>query len=295
MPSSRQTARAGGCCGALLVDWNYMRNLLALLVALLLAACSNPPYPRGSLEQLYPVGPRPIQRLVQTQGRTIQITEMAGTGSRPVVFVHGSPGSWSAWARYLDAPALAGMGTRIAVDRPGFGGSAAGGVVPGLRQQADMLAAAIPSGVPAILVGHSLGGPLIAWMAIDHPEKVCGIVMVAGSLAPDLEAPRWYNQIAATWLASAVVPQSLQLSNTEMMALRPELQLLDRHWSRLQRPTIAMQGGKDSLVDPATTDYLAQRMGTQWLRIVRDDNADHFQLWTQPQAVIRQILDLPCP
>ena len=271
-----------------------MRNLPILVATFLLAACSNPPFPRGSLEELYPDGPRPVLRSVPVLGRTIQIAEMPGPGARPIVFVHGSPGSWTAWARYLDAPGLATMGARIALDRPGFGGSAAGGVMTDLRQQAQVLAAAMPAGAPAILVGHSLGGPLIAWMAIDNPEKVCGAVMVAGSVAPDLEAPRWYNQLADTWLGQGVVPANMQASNREMMVLRTELQLLDQNWSRLQRPIIAIQGGRDSLVDPATADYLAQRAPARWTRIVRDDKADHFQLWTQPEAVIREIRNLPC-
>ena len=271
-----------------------MRKILLLASALLLAGCSAPPYPRGSLEQLYPVGPRPVLRTVAALGHQLQLAEMPGNGSRPVVFVHGSPGSWTAWARFLDAPALAGLGPRVAIDRPGFGGSAAGGLLPNLRQQAEVLAAAVPAGPPAILVGHSLGGPLIAWMAIDHPEKVCGAVMVAGSVAPDLEPPRWYNLLADTWLASQLVSKGMLLSNREMMVLGPELKLLDQHWARLQRPMVAIQGGKDSLVDPATADYLERRAPAQWLRIVRDANADHFQLWTQPAAIMREILSLPC-
>jgi len=271
-----------------------MRYIWMIALLGLCAGCSKPPYPRGSLDELYSAGERPQLRRVQALGRTVQLAEMPTRGSRPLVFIHGSPGSWSAWARYLDAPALAAYGPRIAVDRPGFGGSAVGGVMPDLRQQAALLAATLPVGPPVILVGHSLGGPLVAWMAIDHPDKVCGAVLVAGSVAPALEAPRWYNQLADTWLASLVVPTIMMRSNQEMMPLQAELIRLDEAWSKLRRPLVAIQGGRDSLVDPASADYLEQRVPTQWMRVVRAANADHFQLWTQPETVIREILSLPC-
>ncbi|MCY7305832.1 MAG: alpha/beta hydrolase [Rhodoferax sp.] len=271
-----------------------MRCIWTIALLYLLAGCSSPPYPRGSLDELYPTGERPQLHTVHVLGRTIRVADLPGKGSRPLVLIHGSPGGWTAWARYLDAPALASYGPRMAVDRPGFGGSAEGGVMPDLRHQAELLAATLPDGPPAILVGHSLGGPLVAWMAIDHPDKVCGAVLVAGSVAPELEAPRWYNQVADTWLASLVVPTIMMRSNQEMMPLQAELVRLDLAWSKLRRPLVAIQGGRDSLVDPLTADYLERRAPPEWTRVVRAANADHFQLWTQPEAVIREILSLPC-
>jgi pimeloyl-ACP methyl ester carboxylesterase len=46
------------------------------------------------------------------------------------------------------------------------------------------------NGKQVILVGHSLGGPLIARMTMDYPELIDGLVFVAGSVAPKLEPPR---------------------------------------------------------------------------------------------------------
>ncbi len=261
---------------------------------LLLAACSNPPYPRGDVEALYPAPPRPAIQTVVVGGRSLQFAEMPAGAGTPMLFVHGSPGDWKAWARYLDAPGLAGQGPRRAIDRPGFGGSGAGAVMPDLRSQAEMIAALIPAGRPAVLVGHSLGGPLVAWIAIDHPEKVCGLVMVAGSVAPDLEAPRWYNRAAESRLLSWALPDELLWSNREILTLRPELQKLDREWTRLQRPVIAIQGLKDQLVDPYTVDYLETRVPEQWLKVVRVPDQGHFLLWDRPATVMDAMLSLPC-
>lgn len=231
---------------------------------------------------------------MRVQGLDISLARRSGTGATPILFVHGSPGGWSSWARFLDSPELDGFGPRIAMDRPGFGRSAAAGVMPDLRRQAALLAELIPPGPPAVLVGHSLGGALIAWMAIDHPEKVSGCIMLAGSMAPELEAPRWYNLLADNWMARQVLSAAMSRSNREMMVLQAELEKLDKALPQLKRPIVAMQGDRDPLVDPRTADYLERRAPSKWLSVDRLPGKDHFFLWTEPHCVVRQIVRLHC-
>ena len=271
-------------------------SIVALTLAL--AACIGPPYPRGDIERLYPQPPRPELRSIDIDGRALRVAVMPGRADgTPLFFIHGSPGDWTAWARYLDSTALSGSGTRYAFDRPGFGGSMPGAVITDLQQQADHIAAAmrvLEPQRPAVLVGHSLGGPLVAWIALRHPEQVCGGVMVAGSLAPALEAPRWYNRLAASWLGRWLAPDEMQWSNDEMLPLQSELMRLDAAWPSLHRPLIAIQGERDELVDPRTADYVEQRAPAAWLRVERIADQGHFVLWQQPQRVTDAINALPC-
>ncbi len=272
-----------------------MRWILILTTLLQLAACTRPPWPHGSVDELFPTpGVRPELTMMRLGGLQLAVARTQGTGSTPILFVHGSPGSWTSWAQYLKDPALDEFGPRIAMDRPGFGGSTAAPVLPDLRRQAALMAELIPPGPPAVLVGHSLGGPLVAWMALDHPDKVCGAVMLAGSMAPALEAPRWYNHLADNWLARQVLSPAMHRSNQEMMVLQAELEKLDAALPGLQRPIIAMQGDQDPLVDPRTADYLAQRAPPDWLEVNRMPGKDHFFLWTEPHSVVAQIRKLRC-
>jgi pimeloyl-ACP methyl ester carboxylesterase len=156
----------------------------ALALVVMLAGCGHPPYPRGSLDQLYPQPPRPTLRQATFDGIALHWAEI-GEGTRPLLFIHGSPGDWQAWAGYLDHPALTGYGPRRAVDRPGFGAAAPVPVMTDLRAQAAHLAALLPADAPSILVGHSLGGPLVAWMALDFPERVCALVQPGGGVGRD--------------------------------------------------------------------------------------------------------------
>ncbi|MES2883233.1 MAG: alpha/beta hydrolase [Pseudomonadota bacterium] len=267
---------------------------LAVLVALSACSNSNPPYPRGSLDKLYPQPPRPELLTVTVEGRSLQTARMSGSGSTPLLFVHGSPGDWQAWARYLDATRLADYNPRIAVDRPGFGGSGAGKVIPDLRQQAKLIAGLIQPGAQAVVVGHSLGGPLVGWLLLDYPEKFCGGVMVAGSIAPELESPRWYNRLAQTWIAHWLAPREMLWSNTEILALQGELEKLEPEWPRLQRKIIVVQGETDELVDPRTADYAEARIPTAWREVRRIPKVGHFMLWQQPETVMDAIESLGC-
>jgi pimeloyl-ACP methyl ester carboxylesterase len=110
----------------------------------------------------------------------------AETGSGPpLLLLHGLGGTWEYWSRAMEL--LAGSARCIALDLPGFGGSdmPAGGF--SLDSASDGLAAALRAlgGAPAVVCGHSLGGPLAARLAIRHPDAVSRLVLVGPSgLAP---------------------------------------------------------------------------------------------------------------
>lgn len=121
-------------------------------------------------------------------GRRMHYVEAGTNGSVPLIlFVHGSPGSWKAWAQYLNDPDLLARTRMIAVDRPGFGGSEAGQAEPSLEQQCQDIAPLLeqaPPGQRVLLVGHSFGGPVVCRLAMDHPDKVTDLIVLAGSIDP---------------------------------------------------------------------------------------------------------------
>jgi pimeloyl-ACP methyl ester carboxylesterase len=256
---------------------------------LALAACSGGPYPQGDVQTLFPEPPRPLDASYQVDDRSLHYVEMPGATQTRILFIHGSPGSWEAWATYLRDPALRRLGTLIAPDRAGFGASA-GAVVTDLATQGRLLAPLLGDGeASTIVVGHSLGGPIAAQLALDYPHQVSAAVLIAPSIAPEYERPRWYNRITATWLARWLLPDELVRSNDEMMPLSEELQALMPRWSALQVPTIVIQGERDRLVDPRTADFAERILPARWTRIERLADAGHFVLWKQPQIVVDAI------
>ena len=99
---------------------------------------------------------------------------------RPVVLIHGNPGSGQDWTR-LFSP-LAAHHKAIAFDRPGHGYSQRpkhGDVT--VEVQAFLLHDALKQLhiERPIVVGHSWGGALALVYAINYPREVAGVVLVA--------------------------------------------------------------------------------------------------------------------
>src|SRR6478752_3607367 len=104
------------------------------------------------------------QHQYKTGFRTIHYVK-AGDESKPLIlFIHGSPGSLSAFIHFLADSALLKSSLMVTTDRPGFGYSNFGNGERSLHKQAEALKPILEeykNNRPIILVGHSLGGPLI--------------------------------------------------------------------------------------------------------------------------------------
>jgi pimeloyl-ACP methyl ester carboxylesterase len=108
------------------------------------------------------------------------------TGSgRPVVLVHGNPGSALDWTRELDV--MASRQKMLAFDRPGHGLSERPKhLVSTVEAQARMLHEALQQlrVERPILVGHSWGAALALVYAIIYPKEVSGVVLIAPAVYP---------------------------------------------------------------------------------------------------------------
>ena len=116
----------------------------------------------------------------------------AGAGTT-ILLLHGLGGTGAYWDRTMQL--LVGRARLIALDVPGFGGSDAppGGFT--LDTASDRLAEALAlsAGSPAVVCGHSLGGPLAVRLAVRHPGAVSRLILVAPSgFAP---APDWQHRL----------------------------------------------------------------------------------------------------
>lgn len=217
-------------------------------------------------------------------GNAVSYVRSGSEADPRLIYVHGTPGDASAFAEFVRNP-IDGVES-ISVDRPGFGRT--GG--PALTSFADQAAALEPllverEGTWPVLVGHSLGGPIIARMAADHPERVAAIVIIAGSLDPDLEGPRWFNYVGVA--LSPILPRMFRVSNAEIFAAREQTERLDAVLARVRCPVIIVHGTKDGLVPFANVEYMQTTFtGASSIETIKVDGADHFLLWSR-QEIIR--------
>lgn len=112
-----------------------------------------------------------------------RVAGSAREGAPPVVFLHGGPGQGSAHFDALVGPHLERSLRMVYLDQRGSGHSArpADGDYAIATLLDDIEALRRSLGVPRIaLVGHSFGGLLALEYAARHPERVSGLVFVAG-------------------------------------------------------------------------------------------------------------------
>jgi pimeloyl-ACP methyl ester carboxylesterase len=221
----------------------------------------------------------------------------AGDETKPlVVFLHGSPGSLSAFIDFLADTSLLTNALLITADRPGFGYSNFGLGEPSLQKQSELLKPILEehkNNRPIILVGHSLGGPVIARMAIDYPELIDGLIIVAGSIDPDLEPNEtWFRAPLSTPFLSWILPRSFRASNDEIYKLKPELENLRSQLSKITCPVIVIQGEKDSLVDPGNAAYIKKMFTNAHVDQVMVKDMNHFVPWSNPELINDAILKM---
>jgi len=222
----------------------------------------------------------------------------SGVSTQPaVIYLHGTPGGWGNGARYLMDLTLQREAHIISLDRPGWGGSILGGgdVVANFKQQNLLLRPLLErlhaenKGQGILLVGHSLGASLAAYLAMQNPELISGLILLAGSLDPQLGKPRWYNLAASMGVVSWFLGADMQKANEEIMLLQDALKNMRSGWSELRIPVTVVQGLRDKLVYPENVDFAEKVLVNADLSVVRLAAAGHFIPWENREVVNREI------
>jgi pimeloyl-ACP methyl ester carboxylesterase len=140
--------------------------------------------------------PLEIRELETAQGH-LRYIRTRPRGLPKLMLIHGAPGSFEAWERYYLDQEILERWDIIAVDRPGYGASNQGQAILPIQDQSRLLweAAELEGGQKVLLVSHSFGGPISAWMAITQPEKTLGLILLAPSMSAEAEPIFWFNYL----------------------------------------------------------------------------------------------------
>lgn len=209
-----------------------------------------------------------------------------------IILVHGSPGSWTNYSMLLEHSEYYNQFNLIALDRVGYGMSSGYEGEPSLEEQAASIKElCIPSkgGRKPILIGHSLGGPIVIKSAIDYSQNLEGVISVAGSFNPDLEFNEFYRGIFKVFPINILFNRELQASNDELFTHRLELENMENDWEKIQCKVAILQGSKDVLVDPKNFDFAAQKLKNKNAYLLMIPNEDHFIPFTRPEPIFKAI------
>ncbi|MFT7472334.1 MAG: pimeloyl-ACP methyl ester carboxylesterase [Kiritimatiellia bacterium] len=265
--------------------WLALGLILALAIPLSLLAQQNNTVPASaSLE---------VKTLGSIDYVEINTPSASAQPKQLIIFVHGTPGSYTAFRSYLNDPVMQEKFHMISVTRPGWRNDE-DTKVPSLDDQAAALRPLLDmdrSGKGALLMGHSYGGPVIARTAMNYSELIAGLIFVATTGDPELSAPRWYNRFAVA-LPRFVLGASLKGANAEIMPLRPQLEAMVPRWQDITMPVLIVQGDKDRLVHPGNALFMQRMLINSEVRYLHREGLGHFVLWEEAPLIRDNLIEL---
>ncbi|MEM7661116.1 MAG: alpha/beta hydrolase [Pseudomonadota bacterium] len=168
----------------------------SLLVSLpVLSACVHSAIYTSRAEANYPAE----GRLIEVNGAKTHVIEQGDAGT-PVLMIHGASANAQEFTHTL-APLLQDEFRILMADRPGHGYSGRPRNSNELGTQAAQMAGVLEAKAgeeKAIVVGHSFGGAVALRLALDRPDLVEGLVLLA-PVTHDWGGggEAWYNKYAA--------------------------------------------------------------------------------------------------
>lgn len=175
---------------------------------------------------------------------------------------------------------LAARGFRvIAFDRPGLGWSdrigGADGADPAAQARAVAEALRAMAAPPALVLGHSWGSALALALALDHPDRVAGLVLVSPVALPFPQRATlpWYWRLAVqppvAWLLSRTIGSPLALYHLRAAAgraFRPQAEA-EGYLERARAPLVLRPGAllanvQDLMGLPAALARMSPRYGS---------------------------------
>lgn len=159
----------------------------------------------------------------------------------------------------------------------------------------------------AILIGHSMGGAISQWIALDYPERVIGLVLIGASAKFAVNAqilngivghPDETIALLNKWMWSKSVPDIFREKSAEMMQqLDPQIIQKDyiaanefdvsHRLHEIHVPTLVVAGEQDKMADPDLSQQLANGIPNAKLEII--SGAGHMMHLEQPEAVTQLI------
>ncbi len=226
---------------------------------------------------------------------------------KTLILIHGAGGDHLSWPTQLRRLS----GYRVYVpDLPGHGKSKG----RGLQRISDygevvlewMRKLELPK---VILGGHSMGGAIALWIAINHPELLRGMILMSTGailpvnlslieeLATQVGFPTAVDKIMGWSFSSRIEPALVENVKKQMLKLRPSVlagdfracDLVDQsgQLGQVQVPTKIMVGDEDKMTPIRFSEDLTKGIKSAELEVIR--GAGHMLPLEQPDVVAENV------
>ena len=234
-------------------------------------------------------------RYLDFQGKAVRYIETGlDQTNKLVVFVHGAPGSSNNFFSYLADSTLLKQARLVAIDRLGYGNSAPGQSETSIEVQAEQVRQVVQQyqADTVILLGHSYGGPIVGKCAMDFPEKLTAIVMLAPVNDPENEPIFWYAHIGRWKATRWMLPAALKVAADEKFSHAQALAAIAGGWKDIHIPVVHIHGRKDGLAPLSNITFSENNIPPKYLNLAYLENTGHLIPWTDYEIVRETLLEL---
>jgi long-chain acyl-CoA synthetase len=171
---------------------------------------------------------------------------------RTFVFIHGFGGQASQWRYQLQA--FSQRNRVVALDLRGHGLSdkpSSGYDMPRIRTDLETALKILRIEGSFVLVGHSFGGAIVTDYAINHPERIEGLILMATAGEFRLNPIFRLGLNLPAWLLRVITPLTRNWLSAPPLALKPFYHNNLSKWvgwemfSAIQVPTLVIRGHRD--------------------------------------------------
>lgn len=212
-----------------------------------------------------------------------------------IFFVHGAPGGGDQFKSYMADSSLRSVANVISVDRPGYGYSNFGIAEVNIVRQAAALKMVIENTIDTsqkiILVSHSYGGPICAFLSILMKERIHSHLMLNPVLDPYHEKVFWYSPVPLWWPFRYFSSGAMKVAAYEKLSHIDELKKLENFWKDVEVPTVHVQAAKDFLAPKENADFVKEKFNSEHTEITILENSSHLVPFTEKELVVKLIMD----
>ncbi len=213
------------------------------------------------------------------------------TLSPTLVFIHGAPGSATAFTDYLYDSLLQKLYSIIVVDRIGYGYSSYGNYLPLAKQGIWLKKLLQKEKLESVfLIGHSFGGSIAARTAVISDSIIKGTILIAPALDPKNEKYVPGGKLAY-WAASKwMFSKAWQISAFEKYHHAEDLRKIENDWKKLKTPLLQIHGTKDNLVPYINLRFAQSHFDSSIFSTYTMPNEGHLIPFTKKAQLISIII-----
>ena len=227
----------------------------------------------------------------------VRYLSIGDADKQPLLLIHGAPGSVFDWLSFAKRDRIYDRYRLLIPDRPGYGGTRPRRAEKSIEKQARLMLDVLQNErQPAVVMGHSYGGPISVIMAAMDSTAIEKVIAVSGQYDPDNEKIFQASYFVNFQIFRFLLPRMLWVSNVEKLSHPAALREILPFYGRVTLPVEVIHGDADTLVPYENSPFLMKHLkDNPQARMIRLEGYDHPLQMQEVDYLVNFALDSSTP